>query len=222
VPAIIVNHVSYDDPGVVRHYLDDRNISWSMSYREDFEKNGLALDENCELLVLLGSLWDPFDSSHAGVRAELSLIERAHSLSVPTLGVCYGAELLALVSGAKLFPLQTPSVGYSKVDFTSPLFPSTSHFFWNYLGFSKPTSADGIAMGPESCWAYYQDSVLAVQFHLDATPHLLTRWTNEGQDKLEALGLNRAAIIQSAQQKRDSVFESCELLLDRLLGQVPA
>lgn len=201
----VLNHVGYDDPGHIATALNELGMPWAMRYREHFDANKVELPPDSDLLVLLGSLWDPTDTSAPGVRAELSLVEKAKEAHVPILGICYGAEILAISSGAKVRPLDEPSIGFRDVCFTGIDWPASRQFFWNHLGFDVPTGATELAVGPESSWAFREGNVLAVQFHPDATPGLLKRWTLEGSEELNHLGVRAADIVSDAKRSSADV-----------------
>ena len=127
--AYILNHVGYDDPGYTKIALDQLGITWQMRYREYLTSQHRELPGDAELVILLGSLWDPTDTAMPEVKAELSLITKAREAGIPIFGVCYGAQLLALSSGARLYRLSSPNIGYRQVIFDHNWQPPSNQFF---------------------------------------------------------------------------------------------
>ena len=198
--AYILNHVGYDDPGYIKIALDQLGIRWQMRYREYLTSQHRELLGDAELVILLGSLWDPTDTAMPEVKAELSLITKARAAGIPIFGVCYGAQLLALSSGARLYRLSSPNIGYRQVIFDHNWQPPSNQFFWNHIGFDTPAGASNLARGPQSSWAFEEEGILAVQFHADATPGLLQRWTREGSAELAELEIDLHRILADAER----------------------
>jgi GMP synthase-like glutamine amidotransferase len=205
VTAYILNHVGYDDPGYIGIALNQLGIAWQMRYREFLTAHHRELPGDAELVILLGSLWDPTDTAVPEVRTELSLINKSREANIPIFGVCYGAQLLALSSGAMLHRLSFPNVGYREVSFNGNWQPPSSQFFWNHIGFDTPPGASSLAEGPQSSWAYEEERILAVQFHADATPALLRRWTSEGSAELAELQVDPRDVLADAERASAAV-----------------
>ncbi|MBN8231277.1 gamma-glutamyl-gamma-aminobutyrate hydrolase family protein [Corallococcus macrosporus] len=62
-------------------------------------------DADAELAVVLGGFMGAYEAQRYPIlRDELSLLERRLARGLPTLGVCLGAQLLAQVAGARVYP----------------------------------------------------------------------------------------------------------------------
>jgi len=70
-------------------------------------------------LVILGGAQN-IDSNHPWLRQEIDLIARAHEASLPVVGVCLGAHLIAKALGGAVEKMDTPEVGFQKVRILPP------------------------------------------------------------------------------------------------------
>lgn len=215
--ALVLNQETYADIGHVGEALARRQIRWDLVFRETADWRSLS-SAGYDLLVLLGSMWNPLDEANPAIAAEISLIGTVRSVGVPTLGVCYGAQLMAVAAGGALHELAQPCIGYTDVATPGNTFGSGPQFFWNHVGFSAPPETQILASGPQSCWAFEYPGGVAVQFHLDATPGILDRWTREGAQELASTGVSRDSILATARRVEAHVASTCESALNRLLS----
>lgn len=140
-------------------------------------------------VVVLGGNMSAFDEdSHPFLRQEMQIIEQALARRIPVLGICLGAQLLARVHGARVYPgAHGPELAWHPVSLTDagraePLlrgFAAESPVFqWHYDSFDLPAGAVQLARSA----AYEQQafrigrSVWAFQFHLEADEHLVRSW----------------------------------------------
>lgn len=218
---LVVNHAGYEDPGFIGDWLRERGIAWTFISREHLAAGtSQRLGESASAVISLGSLWSPLDDSNPAIRNELNLLAECHVRGVPVLGVCFGGQLVARVLGGSVFPLKDPQVGFLPVRFnvlgTDDII-STSQFFWNHLAFSSPAHADVLATAGPGVAGFRIDRSFAVQFHLDATPRLLARWTDEGRDELDSLGIEAEAVITTARRNHAQTMQIVDLILSSML-----
>jgi GMP synthase (glutamine-hydrolysing) len=119
---------------------------------------------------------------------EMRIIERALARGIPVLGICLGAQLLARVHGARVYPgpagpeLAWQSCWLTEAGRTEPLlsgFAADSFVFqWHHDTFDLPAGADRLAGSPR-----YENQAFRVgrlawgfQFHLEANPALILAW----------------------------------------------
>ncbi|HEX8591455.1 MAG TPA: gamma-glutamyl-gamma-aminobutyrate hydrolase family protein [Candidatus Paceibacterota bacterium] len=91
--------VAFINNGTKNRKLFDQLLSGSVITEFPSERALDALQEPHDLIILSGSSRYPIVYHLDLLKGELELIRRA---SVPLLGICYGAELLAVAYGGKL------------------------------------------------------------------------------------------------------------------------
>src|SRR6185436_5058732 len=104
----------------------------------------------------------------------------------PTLGICLGAQLIARVLGARVYPARAKEIGWHPLQLTSageasPLShlraTSGQVLHWHGDTFDLPAGAAHLA-STEVCphQAFSIDAALALQFHLEVDVHRIERW----------------------------------------------
>lgn len=147
-----------------------------------------GLERYSHVVVLGGNMSAYDEAHHPFLRQELQLIEEALARDIPVLGICLGAQLLARVHGARIYPgVQGPELAWHPVTLTDagraePLlgaFTAESMAFqWHFDSFELPAGAVQLARSA----AYEQQAfrvghkVWAFQFHLEADELLIRSW----------------------------------------------
>jgi GMP synthase (glutamine-hydrolysing) len=160
--------------------------------------DALAEAADAELLIVLGSSAGVYEANrHAFIAPELDHVRARLAAERPTLGVCFGAQLIAAALGSDVRPGGTVDVGYREVTPTA-------------AGLSSPLRhVSGVRMAewhgdtfdlPEGCTllassAAYEneaygigDWLLAVQFHPELTDEMHEEWLSSGIDYVERNG----------------------------------
>jgi GMP synthase-like glutamine amidotransferase len=166
------------------------------------------LSEYGAVLVFGGAMNTDQEDRHpwlGGVKALLrDLLER----SVPVLGVCLGAQLLAEAAGAPARRASRPEIGWHEVVVTaegaedpllSPLAPRFEAFQWHSYEFSLPEGATLLAQSPVCAQAYrIGTSTWGIQFHAEVTREDASAWIDDYRSDEDAvrMGLDPAKLRQ--------------------------
>jgi GMP synthase-like glutamine amidotransferase len=121
------------------------------------------------------------DEGFASRRAEIALLDHALAGTVPTLGVCLGAQLLTLVAGGSVYPgANGPEVGWSMVDLSpacaddailAGLPARLGVLHWHGDTFEPPPGAEHLARSDRyPNQAFRVGNAWGLQFHLEVTP----------------------------------------------------
>jgi GMP synthase (glutamine-hydrolysing) len=128
-----------------------------------------------DAVVSLGSARAAYDDTLPWLAAELSFLDRLLAAEVPVFGICFGAQALARVLGARLYRLDTPEIGWVETASRSAL-PSGPWLSWHYDRFDLPAGATQLAANEVSVQAFSYGPHTGVQFHPEATQQIARSW----------------------------------------------
>jgi GMP synthase (glutamine-hydrolysing) len=179
---LVLRHEPFEHLGHFAHRLDARNIPFS--YKD--LGSPLSLD-GCTGLIIMGGPQSANDSS-PGLVAELRLIEAAIARSLPILGVCLGAQLIAKALGARIYKNIAKEIGWAPVYFTEaakddPVFEGfaspTRFFHWHGETFDLPQGAGWLAYSDLTRHQAfrYRTNIYGIQFHPEIQPEMIVDWS---------------------------------------------
>ena len=217
-----LQHVSFEPAG--------RISTWSHARGHEFTVTRLFADEPLpepgalDALVVMGGPMGVHDEAdHAWMRGEKHLVAAVLEANRPVLGVCLGAQMIAHVSGARVYRNRFQEIGWFPVEATDEgvtrlALPRTfGAFHWHGDTFQLPTGAVNLARTDacEQQMFTLGERVLGIQFHLEVTP-------DEISAMLDAAGrLPNGPYVQAADRMQDSgdACEASHALLDALLDR---
>jgi GMP synthase (glutamine-hydrolysing) len=183
--AVVVGHVCFEDLGSYREVLADRGYEI-----RGLEAGITPLDtpeaRDADLLVVLGGPIGAYEvERYPFLAEERALIEHRLTARKPVLGVCLGAQLLALAAGGRVYAGGTKEIGWGPVRLTaegerSPLAAiGDAHVLhWHGDTFDLPEGA--VLLASTAAYAHQAfalgDHALALQFHLEAG-RAIERWS---------------------------------------------
>jgi GMP synthase (glutamine-hydrolysing) len=144
--------------------------------------------EGADGLVVLGGEMDADETdAYPHLARTMELVRAAAARSVPTLGICLGAQLAAAALGGRAYPGPAgEELGWTKVELTAagradPVTGALSEpvelFEWHHDIFDPPPGATLLAAGAAyPSQAFRLGSVVAVQFHPEVDGPLLAGW----------------------------------------------
>jgi GMP synthase-like glutamine amidotransferase len=126
--------------------------------------------------VILGSELTAYDDTLPWLAGELAFIERMLAASVPVLGICFGAQALARVLGARLYRLAVPEIGWAQVASQAPGVAEEPWLSWHRDAFDLPPGATEIAANAVCVQGFSYGPHAGVQFHPEATQPIAASW----------------------------------------------
>lgn len=173
------------------------------------------------LLVALGSDDSTLDGSVPYLAHERAFLADAVAADVPVLGVCFGAQLLATVLGARVRPLDRPEIGWLDVEALAPDVVGTGPWLvWHLDAFDCPPDAELLASTDIAVQAFRQGPHLGVQFHPEATPESAGAWAAKYADALTAVGVDRSALLAETDRRQAEARERAARLVDHVVNTV--
>lgn len=224
---VCLQHVAFEGPAWIG--------SWA-------EKNGLALETiglyrkdplprpaDFDGLVVMGGPMGANDGHRFHwMDPEKELIAQSVLQGKRVLGICLGAQLIAAALGSQVYPNPKKEIGWFPLDRVPGADQSTfgtilprrfSALHWHGDTFDLPPGAVHLASTPacvNQAFAF-KDTVLGLQFHLEATREGTEALMENCRDELVP-----AATVQSEQEIRTGYgfLESTHDLLDKLLARI--
>lgn len=200
-----IQHVHFETPGYLLEWAIAQQHS--ISFTKIYESISFPAVDTIDLLVIMGGPMGVYEEEkYAWLTAEKAFISAVMAAGTKVLGICLGAQLIAEVAGAKVYPNKEKEIGWwpmhkitndQTILFTSALPHSFITFHWHGDTFDLPPGAVHLFATP-ACpnqGFLLNDQVAGLQFHLEATPSLVAQMVAHGQDELM-----NASFIQTAQQ----------------------
>lgn len=221
--AVAIRHVAFEDLGLLAPLL--RRRGFETSYLEAATNgNEWGRARDADLLIVLGGPIGVGDlDAYPFLRAELELLGDRLAGDRPTLGVCLGAQLLAVACGGSVRAGQAAEIGYAPVTLTeagrdSVLAPldGVPVLHWHGDVISTPPELPPYAHTPlcENQAFARGTNMLGLQFHLETDSSSLERWLvghayELAQRRVSVDGLRRDAATYGERlgSRAEEVFE---------------
>ncbi|KAF0173227.1 MAG: glutamine amidotransferase [Hyphomonadaceae bacterium] len=195
--ALAIRHLPYEDLGAFGPALAQRGFA--LRYAEAGQP---LLDERQESLVIVlgGPIGANDVETYPFLAAELALIERRLKRGAPTMGVCLGAQMIAKVIGAKVYPAKAKEIGFAPIRLTAEGRDSCLASFaadplalhWHGDTFDLPRGSQLLASTDicENQAFAFGPNVVGFQFHPEANPAGFERWLIGSSAELSAAGID--------------------------------
>src|SRR3990170_94676 len=114
--AIAIRHVAFEDAGTLEDVLEGRGIE--LRYLEA-GIDDLTPAKDADLLVVLGGPIGIYEvERYPFLKGELATIEAAVAKGTPVVGICLGAQALAAVLAARVYPNSRKELGWGPLTLT--------------------------------------------------------------------------------------------------------
>ena len=210
--ALFIQHSDLTPPALLSEWCAGNGIA--VEVHKIWQGGPIPSLDGHSFLVTAGSAYTPNDVNVREVRDELHLIDRALDRDMPVLGLCFGAQMLAVVLGGTVHRLQTPELGWYEVDSTDPGVPSGPWLQWHYSGFDCPPDAEQLASSSAGCQVFRRSRSLGVQFHPESTLSQVTSWARKDAERLQRLGIDGLGRLSDGSHKADAARRAAFRLFD--------
>lgn len=220
--AHVLQHEPFEEPGSIVGWLANHRAV--VGYSRLFDGDPLPSLDGIDLVVALGGAMSVNDEAELPwLLPEKRFVRSAIERGTPLLGICLGAQLIASAMGSRVFRALHKEIGWFPIQAVeSPpgpfRFPESMHaFHWHGETFDLPADAVHLARS-EACehQAFrIGRRVLALQFHLEATPESAASLVAEcGHEIVPGAFIQPAAEILAVPA---SAYASMNMVMDRLL-----
>lgn len=222
--AHYLQHVPFEGLGSIESWL--KKAGYEITSTKLFDGPAFPDLRKIDFLVVMGGPMSVNDEDKfPWLLAEKQFIWDTIAKNKPVLGICLGAQLIANVLGARVYPNKTKEIGWfpiygietnNKSIFEFPA--SIKVFHWHGETFDLPVGAVRLAKSDACENQAFQvgKSVIGLQFHLETTPEAARELVANCGDELV-----KAPCIQTNQEimsVRPETFQSINHLMDEMLS----
>jgi len=182
-----LQHVPFEGPGYLQTWV--LGCGHQFSVTRFFEPaDQLPIAEQFDALIVLGGPMGVYDElQYPWLSQEKEFITEAIVNGKKVVGICLGAQLAAVCLGAKVTAATNKEMGWypvlptkyaSQVSWFNVLFSQLPiAFHWHGDAFETPIDAIPLlySMANANQAFIYNDQVIGLQFHLEATPETLAQ-----------------------------------------------
>jgi GMP synthase-like glutamine amidotransferase len=130
-----------------------------------------------DAIVSFGSYASVHASKERWIAEEVRFLRSAHKEGVPVLGICFGAQALAVALGGAVARGPFVEIGWSLFGCRDPeLFSPGPWFLWHEDIFSTPPGARELARSPAGPLAFELGQSIGLQFHPEVDEELVHQW----------------------------------------------
>jgi GMP synthase (glutamine-hydrolysing) len=201
----VLQHVGFEDAGVIGELLIESGHGLLPCHL--YQQHALPLIDDIDALLVMGGPMGVGDEDRfPWLKQEKAFIAAVIAAGKPVLGICLGAQLIAEVLGATVYRAPHREIGWFPINSSEALLQSEygdvfgsefMAFHWHGDTFTLPEGA--IALGRSAACAcqgfVYNESVIALQFHLEMTANGVAKLARHCANELVP-----AEFVQSADQ----------------------
>lgn len=219
--ALVIEHDRLSTPERVGDHLESRNVTLEpfvvVEDIADPEVTATFPDKDgYDLIVVMGAPWSAYDPRLQGwVRPEVEFLRHHLDRGTPTLGICFGAQIMSICLGGEVSPASRPEYGWETIESDEPAIASGPWFQYHGDEFTLPDGATPLAHNASGLQAFSYGRSLAVQFHPEVTAPLLESWCAVGGDrKLIESGIDSEKLIEETSHLARVSQPALERMLD--------
>lgn len=210
--------------GHFEHHSAELGFTLFRFFREDFI-SASTLD-NFDLVVHLGSSWSIPGSGSRNllreIQVEQNIVRSSLMSGTPTIGVCFGAQIIASSLGGTVHRNHKLEIGWCNVNNQSGCHVLDGPWFqWHYDGIIAPPGSDVGASNDFGVQVISGRRYLGLQFHPEMDRSLLYSWLeNGGLEELEVQNVCIETLIKQSEVHLAGSEERFRELLNWFLNSV--
>jgi GMP synthase (glutamine-hydrolysing) len=193
--VLVFQHDPFEDLGFFGEVLEKQGADYRVLHLFHGEMPEEEWKNVRALIVLGGPMGVEEEEGFPFLRWEKRIIRAAIDESVPVLGICLGAQLIATALGTPVFRGSVREIGWSpititphgQVDSLLGYLPEIATVFqWHGNGFELPPGAVRLASSAHYGTQAFRlgKTIYGLQFHLEVTPRMIERWIEERSEDL--------------------------------------
>lgn len=194
--ALIIRHVPREGVAGFRAPIEAAGYVIDRVDVDDHDFHALDLVAP-DLVVMMGGPMGVYErEAHPWITCQLKLLARRLAAGRPTLGVCFGAQMIAAALGAEVYAGPVKEIGFAPVSIRDPEGPlrhlaEVPVLHWHGDTFTLPEGAELLASSPAYPHQAFRKgrNVLALQFHAEmGEDERFEDWIAQDMDYLTKAG----------------------------------
>jgi GMP synthase (glutamine-hydrolysing) len=188
-----LQHVAFEGPAKIQEWASKAGHDTTVTRL--YAQEPLPAPDAFDILVIMGGPMGANDEARLRwMKGEKLFIELAIQKEKKVLGICLGAQLIASVLGARVYPNNQKEIGWFPIELNPPnarhhpinvLPQRTTVFHWHGDTFDLPKKATHLARSRacENQAFGIEKNIIGLQFHLElGMPHIESLLRNAGSD----------------------------------------
>ena len=173
-----------------------------------------------DAVVFFGAIWSVYDTATIPwISDEIAYARSLLSLGVPTLGICFGGQMLAAAIGGRVERAPIPEIGWLSLASSEPaLIDGGPWLSWHFDRFSLPPGVPALARTALANQAFVHGRALGLQFHPEVTDSVLEAWLSSSGTA--EFGVDPHALIEQSRTLADGAAARAHGLVRRFLCDV--
>lgn len=222
-----IQHVPFEGLGYIETLL--RKNNYAVTSTKVWENPTFPSINDFDVLIVLGGPMSVYDEgNYPWLKDEKNFLYNTIRAGKKIIGICLGAQLLAVVSGAAVSTNEYKEIGWFPVkierSFSSWLGRKTEEeimvFHWHGDVFDIPEGGINHALSAACARQLYTcgNNIIGLQFHLEATPPTINLMIEHGADELkEGEFIQSAEVIKSKTEHFKKTNELMENILQKFV-----
>jgi GMP synthase-like glutamine amidotransferase len=184
-----------------------------------------------DAVVFFGAIWSVYDTATIPwIADEIRYARSLIAQGVPTLGICFGGQMLAAAVGGQVERAPIPEVGWLSVAsdtsaepglIDTPLIDPGPWLSWHFDRFKVPAHVPVVARSALASQAFVTGRTLGLQFHPEVTDAVIEGWLRSGgDDQLAEFGIDPQALIEQSRTLADGAAARAHGLVRRFVFDV--
>jgi len=226
--ALIIRHVPYEGVAGFRAPIEEAGYDVDRIDVTDPAFGGLDLTEP-DLLIMMGGPMGVYErDAHPWISCQLRRLALRIHARRPTLGVCFGSQMIAAAMGARVYAGPAKEIGFAPLtlrDTPGPLrhLAGVPVLHWHGDTFTLPENAEllaSTALYPHQAFRI-GSNVLALQFHAEmGHDPRFEAWIEQGRDMLAEAGTDESALRDQHGQHGPGAVAAGQAMIAEWLSQL--